>query len=194
VIHRDRWLLVVDKPAGLATQPTRSGEANLFDRLREEEPYVALHHRLDRPASGLVLLAVHREVNAALARAFREHAVERTYRAVLYGEAVGGQWGRPLEGRPALTEVVRLGQGSGMTAVEVRLHTGRLHQIRRHAAMEGTPVAGDRRYGGEAGRAWPRLALHACRLSLVHPVTGARLVAESALPADLEPLWALAGG
>ncbi|MBW1877177.1 MAG: RluA family pseudouridine synthase [Deltaproteobacteria bacterium] len=194
VAYRDRWLLVVDKPTGLATQPTRSGEANLYDHVQGEEDYVALHHRLDRPASGLILLAVHRDANVALARAFREHQVEREYRAVLYGETVGGQWCRPLEGKPAHTEVVWMGQGSGMTAVQVRLRTGRHHQIRQHAAMEGTPVVGDRRYAGEAGRAWPRLALHAWRLSLVHPVTGAPIQVESSLPTDLEPLWVLAGG
>jgi 23S rRNA-/tRNA-specific pseudouridylate synthase len=194
VVFRDRWLLVVDKPVGLATQPTRSGEANLFDQMRAREDYVALHHRLDRPASGLVLLAVHPDVNAPLTQAFREHAVEREYRAVLYGEVDGGQWDQPLEGRPARTQVVRLGQKAGMTAAQLQLHTGRHHQIRQHAAMAGTPVVGDRRYGGEAGRAWPRLALHACRLSLVHPITGVPLRVDSPLPTDLEVLWRLAGG
>jgi 23S rRNA-/tRNA-specific pseudouridylate synthase len=69
-----------------------------------------------------------------------------------------------------------------------------MHQIRRHAAMAGVPVLGDLRYGGAAKKLWPRLALHARRLALAHPVSGASLVVESPIPADLAELWEAISG
>ncbi len=194
VRYEDRWLLVVDKPSGLPTQRTRDGEPGLYDLLRAAHPYLGLHHRLDRPASGLVLFTRHRDANAAVAAGFRDRRIARHYAAVLAGTTTGGTWDRPLDGQPARTEVTVLGGANGMAAVTCRLHTGRTHQIRRHAALAGTPIAGDRRHGGEASRAWPRLALHARRLALDHPVTGERIDLESPLPEDLQALWALAGG
>jgi len=193
-VYRDRWVVVVDKPSGVPSQGTRGGEPGVFELLAPRFDYLALHHRLDRPASGLLLLAVHRKANRGLAEAFRTHAARRTYLAVVDGEAHDGLWERPLDGRPALTEVRVLGRGAGATAVELGLHTGRTHQIRRHAALEGSPVLGDRRYGGEAGRRWPRLALHATALQLAHPVTGRELALHAALPADLLLMWEQAGG
>lgn len=175
-VYRDRWLLVVDKPAGLPTQATRTGEPGLYEQLCATEPYVGLHHRLDRNVSGLVLLTLDRSVNAAIAEGFRAHTIRRTYRATLEGEVAAGTWSWKVDGKPARTEVTVLRQASGQTEVELRLHTGRKHQIRIHAAMNGTPVAGDMRYGGDLTQPGPRLALHAWRLELVHPVTGEPLV------------------
>jgi 23S rRNA pseudouridine1911/1915/1917 synthase len=192
-LYRDRWLLVVDKPAGLPAQPTRDGEPNLYDLLASTEPYVGLLHRLDRPASGCVLLTLDTSVNPAIAAGFREHTIERLYRAVLWGEVQDTTWDRPIDGAPARTHVRSLAHGNGFTAAEIALETGRTHQIRRHAAQAGHPIAGDRRYGGDAGRAWDRLALHAYALRLRHPVTGAPLDVQAPLPADLLPLWHLAG-
>lgn len=194
ILYEDRWLVVVDKPSGLPTQGTRAGEPGVFELLDRQRSYVALHHRLDRPASGLVLLGLSRQANPGLAAAFREHRIQRTYLAVLVGSLTADTtWAWPVEGKPARTQVRVLSTRSGFTAVELRLHTGRKHQLRRHAAMAGLPLAGDRRYGGEAGRAWPRLALHATRLELSHPVTGQALKVESPLPADLQGLWSLLG-
>ncbi len=65
-----------------------------------------------------------------------------------------------------------------------------MHQIRRHASWAGVPVLGDLRYGGAAKKLWPRLALHARRLALAHPITGAALTVESPIPDDLAELWA----
>lgn len=194
IVYEDRWILVVDKPAGLPTQGTRAGEPGVYELLAALHRYVALHHRLDRPASGLVLLGLDRAANPGLAQAFREHSIERTYLAVLAGELPRDcTWSWPVEGKPARTQVRLVSRASGFSAVELRLHTGRKHQLRVHAAMAGLPLAGDRRYGGEAGRAWPRLALHAARLSLAHPVTGALLEVEAPLPEDLRSLWELVG-
>jgi 23S rRNA-/tRNA-specific pseudouridylate synthase len=192
VRYRDRWLLVVDKPAGLPTQAPKGGGDNLFDRLRAEHAYVGLHHRLDTPVSGLVLFTLDPAANASVAAGFRTHAIARTYLAVAVGEVAATRWDRPIDGAPASTLVEVAGTGAGLTALRLRPQTGRTHQLRIHAALAGAPLAGDRLHGGDAGRAWPRLALHAAALQLAHPVTGAPLGVESALPDDLAALWARA--
>ena len=69
------------------------------------------------------------------------------------------------------------------------LQTGRTHQIRRHAQMNGHPIIGDRKYGGAAKRLWPRLALHAHRLEFVHPATDETIVIEASLPQDLQGIF-----
>lgn len=194
IAYRDAWLLVVDKPSGLPTQPTRAGGDSVLTRLEASERYVGLHHRIDQPASGLVLFTVDPDANAAVTRALRRHEIRRRYLAVLYGIASDGTWDRPVQNKRARSEVRVLGSRAGLSAVELALDTGRKHQLRVHAALAGTPICGDRRYGGEAGRRWPRLALHAHALELTHPVTGAPLAIRSALPLDLTELWSVAGG
>ncbi len=193
-VYRDRWLLVLDKPSGLPSQPARGGGPDLYSAVRAREPYAGLHHRLDTPASGLILLSLHRRANPGLARAFRERGVSRTYLAVTLGDpGPSGRWDAPIDGKPAATRWRRRGAGGGCAVLELSLETGRTHQIRRHAAGAGHPLIGDRRYGGAAGRAWRRLALHAWRLALDHPVTGASLALCAPPPAELLPLLARAG-
>lgn len=193
--YRDRWLVAVDKPAGLPTQAGREGgDAHVVGLLSAVDPYVALHHRLDQPASGLVLLAVDPAANAGLARAFQRHEVRRSYLAVVLGDpGESGRWTAPVEGQPAATRWTRLAQGEGMSVLALELETGRCHQIRVHAAGVGAPIVGDRRHGGAVGRAWPRLALHAASLALTHPVTGRTVAIRSPVPDDLLPLIVRAG-
>lgn len=192
-VFRDEWLVVVDKPSGLPSQPRadRSGT----DVLQElNEPDAALVHRLDQPASGLLVVALHPHAAAGLSALFRDHDLERVYRAVLAGTVASTSWTAPLDGQSARTDLTAVGTGSGFTAAELRLHTGRTHQIRKHAALAGHAIAGDRRHGGDVGHAWPRLALHAWRLRFVHPVTGATLELTAPVPEDLALLWSVAGG
>jgi 23S rRNA-/tRNA-specific pseudouridylate synthase len=190
-LYRDRWLLVVDKPAGLPTQPAPGSASDLYALLCAAEPYVGLHHRLDQAASGLVLVTLDPSVNAAIAQGFREHAIRRLYRAVATGEVRDGTWDRPIDGKAAKTQVRRVGHRGGATAIECALHTGRHHQIRVHAAMAGRPLVGDRRYGG---RRHPRLALHGARLEWTHPITGEEIRVDSPLPDELLAAWEAAGG
>lgn len=194
IAWEDPWLLVVDKPAGLPTQAARGGGPNLFDTLREGRPYVGLHHRLDTPVSGLVLFTLDPAVNPAVAEAFRTHAIVRTYLAVAVGEVAPGRWERPVDGQPARTGVEVVGRGSGLTALRLRPETGRFHQLRIHAALNGTPLLGDRRHGGGAARGAPRLLLHAAGLAWAHPVTGERCAVDSPWPAAVAAWWARAGG
>lgn len=191
-VFRDRWLVVIDKASGVPSQSTASDEPGIHEALLAEHAYVGLHHRLDQPTSGLLLFSLDPAANQGLAEAFRNHSARRTYLAVLQGHVVATHWTHALDGKAASTRVLALGNKNGMTAAQLDLDTGRTHQIRRHAALSGHPVIGDRRYGGDAGRAWPRLALHATRLQLEHPVTGQALDLNSPLPTDLQQLWSLA--
>ena len=190
--YRDRWLLVVDKPSGLPSQPTRQGHAqHLYGILQGRESYVGLHHRLDTPASGLVMVTLDRSVNKAITDGFREGRIHRRYLAVVVGDpGEAGTWDAPLDDRSATTHWRRLGSGEGLALLECTLETGRTHQIRRHAAGAGVPIVGDRRHGSAAGRLWPRLALHAAGLSLAHPRSGEDLRVDSPVPDDLQELVA----
>ena len=194
-VYRDRWLLVVDKPAGLPSQAPRGGGENAFDHIRAAEVYAALHHRLDTPASGLLVFGLAKKANSGLARLFREHLAERCYLAVVLGDpGEAGTWETPIEGREAKTLWQRVSTGRGISLLQVRLVTGRTHQIRIHAQTAGHPILGDRRHGGAAGRAWPRLALHAWKMAFVHPVNGQHLALAAPIPPDLGPLVERAGG
>lgn len=193
-VFEDTHILVVDKPSGVPTQPTRNKQPNVYDEASARFPYVGLHHRLDTPASGLLLMTLHRDANAPIAAAFRERTIHRTYRAIVLGDpGTHGAWEGALDGRLAETRWNRIANGRGMSILELTLVTGRKHQIRRHAVDAGHPIIGDKRYGGAIGNAWPRLALHAIRLEFQHPISGVPLVCESPVPPDLQSLFAKVG-
>lgn len=210
--HEDRFLLVVDKPAGVLSQPAehrQPGELAMDERLllnlaaREgRRPYLRLLHRLDRVTSGLLLFARSPAALKPLSEAWRRGRVERLYLAVVEGEpafeerrleaSIGrdpsGAWRFQVTaaGRPAVTEIRVRSRGRGFALVECRLATGRTHQVRVHLAHLGLPVAGDRLYGAAILDA-PRPLLHAAELALPHPEDGRRLRVTSPLPPELEP-------
>ncbi len=209
VLLLDGWVMAVDKPAGIATQPPRqrrAGELTLHElatlelsRREGRRTEAILVHRLDRPTTGVVLFARRPRASRALAAAWRDATVEKTYLAVVHGDpgarpfTVDAAIGRdpaapgrfrvaPEEGRPARTDVVPLLAGTGLALVAALPRTGRSHQIRVHLAHSGHPVAGDARYGGAGAH---RPLLHAWRLSLPHPSGRGTLAVEAPLPADL---------
>ncbi|RME26432.1 MAG: RluA family pseudouridine synthase, partial [Deltaproteobacteria bacterium] len=153
--YRDRDVVVVDKPSGLPSQGTREGgRVHVHGILQAREAYVGLHHRLDRPASGLMLLTLRRPANRAIAEALRRGEITREYLAVVLGDpGPAGTWTDDVAGRPARTRWQRLATRGGVAVLLCTLDTGRTHQIRQHAAAAGHPILGDRRYGGAAGRA-----------------------------------------
>ncbi len=191
----ERWrgegLVVVDKPSGLPSQPVRGGRAqHVYGMVSAAEGYAGLHHRLDRPASGLLLLTIEAGRNGTVAGWFQTGAVQRCYRVMVVGDpGENGIWEGVLDGRPARTRFVREATDGRMSALWVRLETGRTHQIRRHADAAGFPIVGDRRHGGAAGRLWPRLALHAAELRFPAEDGGTHTV-RAPLPADLRALFA----
>jgi 23S rRNA pseudouridine1911/1915/1917 synthase len=185
----------------------------------EDRPGIV--HRLDRDTSGLLLIAHSEVARAGLVDLLARHEVERRYLALLAAVPpepfglVDGPIGRhPVRraafavvegGRPARTRYRVLGTAEIATAAGTRrvaavvcaLETGRTHQIRVHLAAVGAPVAGDPVYGPDAAVAaalgLARPALHAARLALRHPVTGADLAVEEPLPEDLVAAWGRAG-
>lgn len=203
IVHRDDDLLVVEKPAGLATQPGSGHDYHVLEWL-ERQPFgvrtatfrPAPAHRLDRGTSGLLAIGLSPAGLRGLADLFRGDQVDKAYVAVVAGrvEPPRGTIDQPLllrpnarahqpkvvvdpAGRAAVTDYEVLEQGSGVALLRLVLHTGRTHQLRAHLAHIGHPIVGDRRYGTDAvptsrGRAF---LLHACELSLPHPVTGERL-------------------
>ncbi|HHO75512.1 MAG TPA: RluA family pseudouridine synthase [Deltaproteobacteria bacterium] len=144
------------KPAGLLTQGTNFGDH--CSLLRQAELYfvprreVFLVHRLDREASGLVILAHSRTAAAKLSALFQQGLVEKHYRIEVLGDLSGKTRGvidLPIDTKEASTvfEVIKYDPGSHTSLVDVQIKTGRLHQIRRHFSMIGFPVMGDPRYG-----------------------------------------------
>jgi 23S rRNA pseudouridine1911/1915/1917 synthase len=168
-----------------------------------EEGRWGIVHRLDQDTSGLLVVALSPAAWPPLRRAMARHEVERTYLALVHGipEAATGTIEAPLgrdprrrgrvrvdvAGRAARTHYRCLSTwpGRDLSLLELRLETGRTHQIRVHLAAIGHPVVADTRYGRDDGLA-PRTFLHAARLKFIHPITGAEVVVESPLPEDLE--------
>jgi 23S rRNA pseudouridine1911/1915/1917 synthase len=214
VLYEDEHLLVLDKPAGMVVHPG-AGRASgtLVNALLAYRPDIVradldpqrpgIVHRLDRETSGLLVVAAHREAQAALQAMFKRREVHKGYLALVVGVltpergAIEAPIGRdPIHrrrmavlaegGRFARTEyVVREVIGS-YALLEVTLVTGRTHQIRVHLASIGHPVVGDRVYGRRRETLHvPRQFLHAWRLSFEHPVLRTPLAFEAELPADL---------
>ncbi len=206
LIHEDRDCLVVDKPAGLLTMATavekrRTLYAMLFELLRRRRPPERLFivHRLDREASGLLVFAKSEEAKRRLQEQFKDHSAGRTYLAVTEGRIDRPSFTarsylaenaihrcfstpNPAAGKWAVTHGRVLRASATRTLVELRLETGRKHQIRVHLAEQGHPIVGDPLYG--RGRSpIRRLALHGMRLSFAHPFTGKVLTFESPAPA-----------
>ncbi len=203
VIFRDRFLLAYDKEAGIASQQVPfDAYNNVYAAIvrhlgarRSGEGYAALHHRLDRETSGLLLFCLARKANEPLAAAFRERKVKKDYLAWVEGFVQNDSWSceAPIgkaggkykavsrgQGKSAATSFTVLCRQEGRSLVIASPHTGRTHQIRIHLALAGHPVAGDRAHGANpAGR----LYLHAWRLRLKHPVSGELLSLEAPVPA-----------
>jgi len=191
VCYKDSAIVVVNKPCGLASQPMKDGRrSHLHGLLQAKLGYVGLHHRLDTPASGLMLFTLQKRFNAAIAEAFRTHSIQRTYQAVVVGDLPeAGTWRQEIDGQTAVTHYRRLASSEGMSLIEATLETGRTHQIRVHAAHSGHPIVGDRRHGGAAAQLWPRLALHAAQLAFSHPESGEPVTVSAPVPEDLAALW-----
>ena len=196
VLFEDDWLLVVDKPAGMASQGTQaSDQHDLLALLQRQRPgqTLALQHRLDQGTSGLLVLA--KQAAAHLGSQFQTRSIAKTYlarvsrplEAVTVDLPIGrlrsgpptryGCSGELLDPRPARTDFRPAGpeDAEGLVPgfwVVAEPHTGRTHQIRVHLAHLGNPVLGDAFYHGEPS---DQLWLHAWKLELEHPVTGARL-------------------
>jgi 23S rRNA pseudouridine1911/1915/1917 synthase len=217
--YQDDHLVVVDKPAGLTVHPG-AGERRrtLVGQLLSlgaaggtdpERPGVV--HRLDRETSGLLIIARSEDAYTALQDAIRQREVERRYYALVRGRPRSrtGRIDAPLgrdrrdptrrsidtnEPREAVTHFELVEALGEHALLDVRLETGRTHQIRVHLAAIGLPVSGDAQYGVAGDLGLDRQFLHAYRLRFRHPVTGAEIDVSSPLPNDLQQALELARG
>jgi tRNA pseudouridine32 synthase/23S rRNA pseudouridine746 synthase len=172
---------VWDKPAGMRSQGSRWGDHTSLPRWAEKHlqpPRGAfIVHRLDRAASGLMMLAHDKRSAAALSRLFRERRVEKQYQVVVQGcfpsVGEGVEMDDPLDGRVAYTLARRLGYDVALdrSTLLVNITTGRKHQIRRHLSQRGFAVVGDRLYGGAASDE-VGLQLRSVLLAFVCPLVG----------------------
>ena len=190
VLYDHSGIVVINKAFSIPSQPNQRGDLDVYTQLTERYEYVVQNHRLDQPASGLLLFTTNKTHNNTISQAFKNHYIKRSYWIWVVGEPnVKGSWKQQLDGKRAHTDFELLEHKDGMSRLNVTLRTGRTHQIRRHAQMSGYPIIGDRRYGGAAKRLWSRLALHAYRLEFVHPSTDDTVIVEAPLPKDLQGIF-----
>ena len=219
VLFEDEHLLVVDKPAGLTVHPgagarsdTLAGQLMTLGARGGSDPErPGIVHRLDRDTSGLLVVSRSEEAHAALQEAIRRREVERRYLALVRGKPRSrtGRIDAPIgrdrrdptrrsldtdEPRDAVTHFEVLETLPDHALLDVRLETGRTHQIRVHLAAIDLPVSGDPQYGvrGDVGLA--RQFLHAHRLRFRHPITGDEIAVISELPQDLSDALGRARG
>lgn len=183
VLFEDARVLAVEKPSGTLVIPGRGDTAPTLQQLASARlgRKALVVHRLDREASGLVLFAKTAAAHAALNGAFERRETSKLYLALVAGALAGegtvdaplrefgsGRTGVAPDGKPSVTLYKALGPRPGGTLVEIRLITGRRHQIRAHLASLGHPLLGDPLYGPPprpVGGA-RRLMLHAWKLSI----------------------------
>lgn len=168
------------KPYGLRSQGTKWSDHCTINRWLEQhlEPQRPsfIVHRLDRAATGLIIIAHSKAMAAAFSRMFRERALSKRYRVVVHGEFPAGDSPRcfdsALDGKPSLSYAARLAYDgeSDRSLLAVDIETGRKHQIRRHLSQAGFPVVGDRLYGREGDA--EDLQLSAVELEFVSPEDG----------------------
>ncbi len=212
IAFEDKYLIVVEKVAGVLTVPTDYGEQNTlvhevarhFSKGQRITHRAHIVHRLDRDTSGVLVFAKTEAIAQALKQQFADRKPEREYAAIVVGtlKVDRGTFrsflttdddldqystATPGEGKLAVTHFQVMQRLRGATLVKVNLETGRRNQIRVHFSEDGHPVLGDVRYESARAQhpAWrdKRLALHARTLGFVHPVTGASVRVTSALPA-----------
>jgi 23S rRNA pseudouridine1911/1915/1917 synthase len=210
VLYEDASLIAISKPPGLAVHAgAGQHEGTLVNRLVHRfgalsqlggEMRPGIVHRLDKDTSGVLLVARTDAAHRALAAQFAGRTVEKIYLALVHGKvrADSGRITKPIardpvrrtrmtarleSGREALTGYRVRQRFEKFTFLEVRIGTGRTHQIRVHLASIGHPVAGDRVYGAPPAQ---RLFLHAWSIGFLSPATGDRVTVEAPLPPELE--------
>ena len=206
IVYEDNVLLIIHKPAGIATQTSRIGQADVVSELKNyrkikgENTYIGVIHRLDQPVEGLLVFAKNQSAAEILSRQLQDNTLKKIYLALVYGELTQNTGGNltdflQKDNRTNLTKIVNEGtggakkavlnwkwektyQGKDCSMVEVELLTGRHHQIRVQLANAGMPLLGDMKYGTVASKALTKklgiknTALLAHKLTLLHPKTG----------------------
>lgn len=197
ILYESREILVIDKPAGLAMHSSQGHETdNLTERVvallaeRGTRLQVAPVHRLDLETSGPVLFGKGKQACGRLGQLFMRQEVEKCYQALVVGKTAGSgrlksQLSAKGKEKQVRTDFLALVRNQHASLLELQLHTGRQHQIRRQLAELGHPLFGDKRYRGPCPPELPRLFLHCCRLAFIDPFSAAPITIEASLPDDL---------
>lgn len=200
VLYEDNHLLVINKPAGVLAQGDQTGDpdvlssAKVYLKQKYNKPgnvFVGLVHRLDRPVSGIMVLARTSKAAERLSAQFRNNSVEKRYLALVAGQAPEAESCRdylvkenqvvriaaPTYPGAQLAELVwrRWAQTTTHSLLEIDLKTGRPHQIRVQLAHRGLPIVGDIRYGALQEFDGQNLALHCFHLAIMHPTRAAKI-------------------
>jgi len=221
ILFEDDSIIIINKPAGIPTEATMVQSrdhlhAAVQRYLAERDgpcedgtnPYVGLHHRLDRETSGVILFTKKRSVNPAIHKMFLEHMTEKNYHALvtrpqqlpkktffvdnemarISSKSAPAKWGEVRqEGEHAHTDFRLLDEYRNGLCVLAIPQTGRTHQIRVHLSSISMPLIGDALYGGpvKIGKyLCPRIMLHALSLTFPHPVDGHKMTVTAPIPAD----------
>ena len=198
ILYQDRWLIAIDKPAGLLSVPAEKDSLNAFHMLKVgmKSPSLLPVHRLDQDTSGVLVFARSKLAEEKMNVLFEKHDLDREYHAIVEGRMSqdSGTWESylreredyhvvvttPEMGRKAITHFEVIRKSKKLTFLKLRLETGRKHQIRVQAAEAGFPIVGDKRYGALLNP-YKRLCLHARLLSFIHPFTQKRVTFTSTL-------------
>ncbi len=232
IVYEDEAIIVINKPVGLVVHPAVGNHTGtLLNALLFHcpelinVPRAGIVHRLDKDTSGLLVIAKTLQAQTHLVKQLQNRAFEREYEAIIQGEMIGGgivdaaigrhpvhrvkmavvkNYGSGNNGKEAITHYRIKKRYRGYTCLQVKLETGRTHQIRVHLAHLTFPVVGDQVYGGRLRlppdcsdslkqflNHFKRQALHARRLSLKHPETEEWLEWEAEVPDDMQTLKTL---
>ena len=212
IVYEDEDIVVVNKPAGMPVHPSlnnyRNSLANalMYYYQQQGKPFIfRCTNRLDRDTSGLTVIAKHMVSSSILSSMTARHEIEREYLAVVRGsvtpssgtiDAPIGRTGSSLierkidfeHGERAVTHYHVIKEENGHSLVSLILETGRTHQIRVHMKYIGFPLAGDYLYNPDMEYI-QRQALHSCRLSFRHPITGKHMEFTADLPEDMDRIF-----
>ena len=195
IIYEDNDIILCRKPAGIATQTKRLGQQDMESLLKnyrakkKEPPYIGVVHRLDQPVEGLMVFAKSQKAAAGLSKQIQQKIIGKHYYAISVTVPVEKEGmlenylitdkkmnvtsvvdEKPEGAKKAVLEYRVVDEKEGLALFDIRLHTGRQHQIRVQMSHMGCPLMGDRKYGDVM--ASEGLALCSYRLSFQHPITG----------------------
>lgn len=208
ILFQDSLLIAVNKPAGMPVQADKTGDPSLLEWAEAAcEQSLYLVHRLDRPATGILLLAKNPLAVAQLQQQFQNRTVEKEYLAVvatlppepegtlvhfLQKNAAKNRAFATAEERPGTDRAELhyrlLGSSTSYHLLHIRLITGRHHQIRAQLAAIGCPIKGDVKYGARRSNRDRSIHLHAWRLAFEHPGSGEWMQLEAPVPQG-DPVW-----
>jgi len=208
VLYEDNHLIAVFKPAGVLSQPDKTGDQSIFEQVKHylKEKYrkpgqvfLGLVQRLDRPVSGIILFAKTSKGASRLSEQFRKHEIEKFYHAIVAGTPKPKQGtlvhrlGKDekikkaaayADGAQAVLHYEVIATKGKYSLIEIAIETGKFHQIRAQLSLAGFPIVGDVKYGGERWQDQKAIALCATHLSFTTATGNQRITLSVEIPKD----------